>query len=607
MESVVRAIGHGVSTITEGAVHSNSLIDIATAVEGAVHSESPMNIAATHEGVVHSESPMDIKTTTEGAVHSESPKNLATILADDPLGGKPMDIATQPYHGVIMRPAALDRTEIFWDIARSEGFTDASALRDVLQRYGFRPPSKTRYAQIMASEVVDTNGKAADAKRKVVDAKGKAADVTRKAFGATGKAIDAPGKAVDTTGRVFDKTGKAADYTGKAVDNTGKVGDETGKAVDSTGEAIDAMLLVNNPADVMRALVSLHMFEDMKDEASVLTRELLSRFMRRPIVFSCMWMASGLRPEAVFRAFGFDWNKLDRISLIFLDELMEYIGLFKEVHPSTSSADDTAKLLFDFKDAKGLDAHLKEIADQPGHDALASSLHDLYLEVEDFNPRAKREYYGPAIRRHLSHESTLVDDDKFWSFAGLKGPIDVKALKKYLDHNAANGQKRISEREIIKALLLTTGPTDVVQALLSLHASNLGKQDAIELSKKLVLHYYREPGVTSRLWMELGLDPKNIYDILSFRSAKIHEILPRHVYEWFTYIELYRAAHPKSALGPEEAANLLVRNDGTKGLGAWVTRLKKYRTYTDVANTLSNIYEKRRTKEANTLLANTGT
>ncbi|CAI5724596.1 unnamed protein product [Hyaloperonospora brassicae] len=517
-----------------------------------------MNIAATHEGVVHSESPMDIKTTTEGAVHSESPKNLATILADDPLGGRPIDIATQPYHGVIMRLAALDRTEIFWDIARSEGFIDASALRDVLQRYGFRPPSKTRYAQIMASEVVDTSGKAADATRKVVDAKGKAVD-------------------------------------------------KKGREVDSTGEAIDAMLLVNNPADVMRALVSLHMFEDMKDEASVLTRELLSRFMRRPIVFSCMWMASGLRPEAVFRAFGFDWNKLDRISLIFLDELMEYIGLFKEVHPSTSSADDTAKLLFDFKDAKGLDAHLKEIADQPGYDALASSLHDLYLDVEDFNPRAKREYYGPAIRRHLSHESTLVDDDKFWNFAGLKGPIDVKALKKYLDHNTANGQKRISAREIIKALLLTTGPTDVAQALSLLYASNLGKQDAIELSKNLVLHYFQEPGVTSRLWMELGLDPKNIYDMLSFRSAKIYEILPRHVYEWFTYIELYRAAHSKSALGPEEAANLLVRNDGTKGLGAWVTRLKKFREYKDVANTLSKIYEKRRTKEANTLLANTGT
>ena len=97
------------------------------------------------------------------------------------------------------------------------------------------------------------------------------------------------------------------------VDATGEVGDTPGAAIDTkrevvtaTGEAIHAMLLVRSPADVMRALVSLHTFEDMKEKASVLTRKLLSHFMHLPILFLCMWMASGLQPEAIFRSFGFD-------------------------------------------------------------------------------------------------------------------------------------------------------------------------------------------------------------------------------------------------------------------------------------------------------------
>ncbi|CAI5738153.1 unnamed protein product [Hyaloperonospora brassicae] len=571
MESVVRKTGHDVATVAEGGAHSEISMNSATAVKGAVHRESPADVAATYEGGVHSDSPMGVKTTSEGAI------NIAS----------PMDIATEPYHEVPMSIGALDRTELFWDVARSEGFIDASALRDVLQRFGFRPPPKTRYAQIMTSKVVDTTGTAG----KAVDTSGKAADTT-------GKVADTTGRAVDTVGAAVDTTGKAADTAGAAVHTTGKVSDTAGLAagkksgvLTATGEAIHAMLLVRSPADVMQALVSLHRFEDMKEEASVLTRKLLSRFMHLPIVLPCMWMASGLRPEVIFRAFGFDWAKLDSLSLIFLDKLMEYIDLFRVLHPSTSSRIDTAELLFDFKDGNGLDAHLKEIAFQPGYDALARSLQELHNELKDFRSSAKEDI-GLFAKSELSKQFSLVDDENFWSIAGLKGPIDVEKFKEYLIRNRQDPIARVDDNSIISALVSVKGPEDVAQALSSLHDLKYDDFGISGMHNGLAYHHSHSPGKIASIWMELGLDPQKIYEMLLLRHQNAYVTNPACVVEWFKYVELYTAVHPKYALSLNEAAKLLVQKQDTKGPRAWVEFFEESNNneYKEFAKTLRKLY-----------------
>ena len=504
---------------------------------------------------------MNIATTVKGAIAS------------------PMDVATKTYRKVPISRDYLERTGLFWEVARSEGFIDASALKDVLQRFGYRPPPKTRYAQMMASEVVDATGK-------VVETTGKTADNTGKAVDVTSIVVDTTGKAVDTTGKVLDATGEAVDTTGKVVDATGEVGDTPGAATDTkrevvtaTGEAIHAMLLVRSPFDVMRALVSLHTFEDMTEKASVLTRKLLSRFVHLPIVFPCMWMVSGLRPEAIFRSFGFDWAKLDRISPIFLDKLMMFIGLFRELHTRASSPIDTAELLFNFKDEKGLDAHLKEIADQPGYDALARSLRELYNELKDFRSSPEEDIRIFAKSKLLEQlqldeneyakkrpfMSDLFDDEKFWSFAGLKGPIDIKKFEDFLTFNRQDRvSPRVVEFYISQALVLVKGPADVAQALSSLYDLNFQKFDLLQLHNGLASLYSHLPGKLASVWMELGLDPQKIYEMLSLRYGAEYVTHLGCVVEWFKYVKLYSAVHSKCALGLEEAVKLLVLKQDTK-------------------------------------------
>ncbi|CAI5738231.1 unnamed protein product [Hyaloperonospora brassicae] len=299
-----------------------------------------------------------------------------------------------------------------------------------------------------------------------------------------------------------------------------------------------------------------------------------------------------------------------------------FIGMFRELHPRASSPIDTAELLFASRDGEVLDAHLKEIADQPGYDALARSLRELHNELKDFRSSAKKKigfFDKMKLRKQCAHAKDVNPDrrkkvqkfvggKKFWSFAGLEGPINVKELEEFLMLNGKGPDPFVHEWTLIIPLVVVKGVEDVVQALSSLHDLKNNKIEFVKLHNALVTYCHHFGVSSAGVWMALGLDPQKVYEMLSLHTCVQNALYAATAYEWFKYVEMYRAVHPKCALGFKEARKLFALQHDTNRPEQWITYLEESKNdeHEELAKMLRKPYDEMLEKESSKLLADTG-
>ena len=140
----------------------------------------------------------------------------------------------------------------------------------------------------------------------------------------------------------------------------------------------------------------------------------------------------------------------------------------------------------------------------------------------------------------------------------------------------------------------------MAQALSSRYDLNFQKFDLLQLHNGLASLYSHLPGKLASVWMELGLDPQKIYEMLSLRYGAEYVTHLGCVVEWFKYVKLYSAVHSKCALGLEEAVKLLVLKQDTKASRAWVEFFEKSKNdeYNKFAKTLRKLYDEMLEKES---------
>ncbi|CAI5741750.1 unnamed protein product [Hyaloperonospora brassicae] len=143
--------------------------------------------------------------------------------------------------------------------------------------------------------------------------------------------------------------------------------------------------------------------------------------------------------------------------------------------------------------------------------------------------------------------------------------------------------------KIVRALLTKRNPLEVTRLIVSLRLIPETRAVSDTLHRQLVAIHKNIPNVMSDAWMGLGLDPRELFEVLGWHLTHTGDEKLVFLHEWVLYMIRYRKAH-SAALDIDEAFSLLFPNKKPGQVYAYLHRLGKKRGQEERAKTLLYLY-----------------
>ncbi|CAI5732863.1 unnamed protein product [Hyaloperonospora brassicae] len=154
---------------------------------------------------------------------------------------------------------------------------------------------------------------------------------------------------------------------------------------------------------------------------------------------------------------------------------------------------------------------------------------------------------------------TLARTKSFWDLATSKGTMDVNDFAQLVIQNARmhSSDSYVYDEEVIKVLLSMKSQQDVANLLVSLHGMKGFKDHAVRLLRVQVLQSFAFRTDMSKVWTELKLSPKEVFELLDLKSGKLPVSAQSLVVEWYKYVKVCQKDAKLFALDNKAAEDLL--------------------------------------------------
>ncbi|CAI5729943.1 unnamed protein product [Hyaloperonospora brassicae] len=398
--------------------------------------------------------------------------------------------------------------------------------------------------------------------------------------------VSAEGKeSVDASGSVEEMEPMDASVLASLLQENKDRAPEDGKLEPES--IIKTFLLVRNPVDVAKVLMSLRAIKDMKDEADELHRQLLAVYDVVPGVLSHVWMRLGLDPEQLFEVLDLRGKVVkDVATAAFLSEWLRYVGMFKKKHPKALGAMDASKLIFHNERDEDVNAFIKNVAQIGRHENLANVLRILRLVSKGVvreEEKVKMDVLPWQKRLNLHKKALklgqkgLTDVKPFTNFVQKKGPMDASAFAVLLKRNLGRikSSSYVKPELVMISLLFVRSPADVAQLLISLH--KIADMELIATGfHRLLFQNVENTKMMCEAWLCSGVHPAILFDNLSIDLARSYDGLQRFIIgTWFEYISLFNEMH-QGAFTADDAVKLMFPTEGAEMMDAFLERSESF-------------------------------
>ena len=224
-------------------------------------------------------------------------------------------------------------------------------------------------------------------------------------------------------------------------------------------------------------------------------------------------------------------------------------------------------------------------------ESSALALTDMASKVEPFG---REEMLPKTMVQPISTSSYALTTQKtrvYEDFARGEQPMDATKFATLLLSNDALGSTamRAKPYAIVKALLSKRNPLEVTRLVVSLRSIPGMTTASDTLHRQLVAFHKDIPKVMSDAWMGLGLDPRELFEVLGWRRNRPGRKTLAFLHEWVLYIIRFKRVH-SATLGIDEAFSLLFPNQNPGQVYAYLGRLKKKRGLEVLAQTLWGLF-----------------